>query len=227
MTELCRFQPTHPARGATACRDHTPAHRAISTHAPREGCDTCEAASWWHTPYFNPRTPRGVRRTRIMLTLKHGKFQPTHPARGATVGLRWEDCDFQFQPTHPARGATGQGWRTLWDYLFQPTHPARGATQVVSGHGAGGEISTHAPREGCDDEHQINTKRLFDFNPRTPRGVRQDLSAAVMSVNTFQPTHPARGATGVHSKTIVCCINFNPRTPRGVRRLLTWGRRIL
>ena len=35
----------------------------ISIHAPREGCDAqAVVARSYRTPYFNPRTPRGVRR---------------------------------------------------------------------------------------------------------------------------------------------------------------------
>ena len=35
--------------------------------------------------YFNPRTPRGVRRERSMKEIKQAVFQSTHPAWGATV----------------------------------------------------------------------------------------------------------------------------------------------
>ena len=34
-------------------------------------------------------------------------------------------------------------------------------------------ISIHAPREGCDVELADTEKLKIDFNPRTPRGVRQ------------------------------------------------------
>ena len=33
-------------------------------------------------------------------------------------------------------------------------------------------ISIHAPREGCDVVMFVSIILVFDFNPRTPRGVR-------------------------------------------------------
>ena len=61
---LSQFQSTHPARGATS-----PLH---STGRP--------------SPYFNPRTPRGVRLLQTQERVLHNRiFQSTHPARGATV----------------------------------------------------------------------------------------------------------------------------------------------
>ena len=58
----------------------------------------------------------------------------------------------KFQSTHPARGATGIALVAIGAMtLFQSTHPARGATV------------------GCFNQIQP----MSDFNPRTPRGVRQ------------------------------------------------------
>ena len=56
-------------------------------------------------------------------------------------------------------------------------------------------ISIHAPREGCDGWECCSLVYNYNFNPRTPRGVR-----------------PA--------PEVVRCLDsyFNPRTPRGVRR---------
>ena len=59
----CRFQSTHPARGATAATAHRP---------PPHG-------------RFNPRTPRGVRPTERSRHDAIQPFQSTHPARGATL----------------------------------------------------------------------------------------------------------------------------------------------
>ena len=63
-----------------------------------------------------------------------------------------------------------------------------------------------------------NHTGCFDFNPRTPCGVRRD---AIMKVfgnpKSFQSTHPVRGATSVLRSTESSVFNFNPRTPCGVR----------
>ena len=59
-----RFQSTHPARGATMGCSPILAKTGISIHAPREGCDQPQSSALFTLLYFNPRTPRGVRRTR-------------------------------------------------------------------------------------------------------------------------------------------------------------------
>ncbi len=79
----------------------------ISIHAPREGCDL-DSVPW---------------------ALRPGRFQSTHPARGATAAT------------------LAQKHKML---LFQSTHPARGATFGVMTLKESGKISIHAPREGCD-----------------------------------------------------------------------------
>ena len=79
-------------------------------------------------------------------------------------------------------------------------------------------ISIHAPREGCDCLEWLLGLWFFDFNPRTPRGVRHVDSLRIDSSMAFQSTHPARGATLGVFTTGLECGNFNPRTPRGVRQ---------
>ena len=129
----------------------------------------------YRTPYFNPRTPRGVRQRHPLHSSYDRQFQSTHPARGATVTpYQSRSSSVIFQSTHPARGATGYIF-ICWFF---------------------DEISIHAPREGCDKAVQYwpYSSRLFQsthpargatsqlwkhlgasgyFNPRTPRGVRQ------------------------------------------------------
>ena len=57
---------------------------------------------------------------------------------------------------------------------FQSTHPARGATPLRPPAPPPTWISIHAPREGCDGNagRRPGFACLY-FNPRTPRGVRQ------------------------------------------------------
>ena len=147
----------------------------ISIHAPREGCDGIGVPAG-HDPllHFNPRTPRGVRLGPQMILTRPPVFQSTHPARGATS---WAELDAEaqeFQSTHPARGATL--------HRRYPRHVK--------------EISIHAPREGCDISRRSVADDKQNFNPRTPRGVRQLLSCLQNSLpRRFQSTHPARGAT--------------------------------
>ena len=105
------------------------------------------------------------------------------------------------------------------------------------------DISIHAPREGCDWITSAPATKEFDnFNPRTPRGVRQFHQPSYSATGGFQSTHPARGATSTSNSSrarIAISIHapregcdrmgahtqsdgryFNPRTPRGVRLVI-------
>ena len=58
---------------------------------------------------------------------------------------------------------------------------------------------------------------MTHFNPRTPCGVRHFVKVQFALTNTFQSTHPLRGATSILSSSMPRAFNFNPRTPCGVR----------
>ena len=80
------------------------------------------------------------------------KFQPTLPARGATVWVDkdlFRDDDFNPRSPHgerqPSRFSEYKTWR----------------------------ISTHAPRTGSDRIHDVHCKRFDYFNPRSPHGERR------------------------------------------------------
>ena len=129
------FQFTHPGKGATTAHHSIEPWRAVSIHAPWEGCDrfTCVAS------------------------IPSGKFQFTHPGKGATqtesadsralgvsIHAPWEGCDRNriiigsncttFQFTHPGKGATIPQRRGRERGRFQFTHPGKGATSTnVSG----------------------------------------------------------------------------------------------
>ena len=101
------FQSTPPARGATqhaaaikkGVRVSIHAPRAggdalyelhldgildVSIHAPRAGGDSDFANAAAAKRCFNPRPPRGGRRSQQYLGREIKKFQSTPPARGAT-----------------------------------------------------------------------------------------------------------------------------------------------
>ena len=101
-----RFQSTLPARGATLFRALRRAHIVISIHAPRTGSDLHSTRTPSRRGHFNPRSPHGERLTRLMMARRHGPFQSTLPARGATRAASRRQSRQQFQSTLPARGAT-------------------------------------------------------------------------------------------------------------------------
>ena len=168
------FQPTLPARGATpplSQRKHlTPYFNPRSPHGERLGRPSCIAPS----EYFNPRSPHGERRINDITRFAGLVFQPTLPARGATLsGWHCHDRRRHFNPRSPHGERLNRlcGMRDLR------------------------AISTHAPRTGSDRKCRSDPRLLQDFNPRSPHGERPDVRRGRTAPPQFQPTLPARGAT--------------------------------
>ena len=130
----CIFQSTHPSWGATL----------------RFRFRFCLS------PYFNPRTHRGVRRDWVFtyprelcisihapivgcdimtkyLCKYTKRFQSTHPSWGATVHMDETTPHIDvFQSTHPSWGATSITHPHARHILiFQSTHPSWGATICI------------------------------------------------------------------------------------------------
>ena len=193
-----KFQSTHPLRGATNCSCYgNPRYYDFN---PRTPCGVRPCGDVYKCRYrdFNPRTPCGVRRKHILIQAKANLFQSTHPLRGATTAWRATAEFVKFQSTHPLRGATVTRRNAdVTRDAFQSTHPLRGATPIDTEANRRAYISIHAPLAGCDkirlpdalagNEFQsthplrgatavqqiAHAVDLFDFNPRTPCGVRQ------------------------------------------------------
>ena len=212
----------------------------ISTLAPREGsdfnphlCPVCDV-------YFNPRSPRGERRNLLPHTAQKPLFQPSLPARGATLCTLHNRCKFQnFNPRSPRGERPPLRVPCKYSPLFQPSLPARGATRKRSGlllfppistlaprEGSDCQpdcrfrnrsISTLAPREGSDKTAAVMAVLQRDFNPRSPRGERQVRLVHLQNFFTFQPSLPARGATSISTLSAIVSSDFNPRSPRGER----------
>ncbi len=212
-----RFQSTHPAWGATPDLNALVTIFKISIHAPRVGCDQCNAADDGNGRHFNPRTPRGVRLQPVTLPHRQRNFNPRTP-RGVRQEFRHQIVEnVVFQSTHPAWGATIRQSAFIDFIKFQSTHPAWGAT--------------------LNQTQRLDSFR--HFNPRTPRGVRPKAGTTAPPFHPFQSTHPAWGATygqgkpdegrdiSIHAPRVGCDSShriqaerkrhFNPRTPRGVR----------
>ena len=80
-------------------------------------------------------------------------------------------------------------------WTFQSTPPARGATLAAVWAWPYADISIHAPREGGDPSTVSSVMDATNFNPRPPRGGRPAPGGVYQSLNLFQSTPPARGAT--------------------------------
>ena len=83
--------------------------------------------------------------------------------------------------------------------------------------GSADSVSIHAPLAGCDDDNAAHINVSASFNPRTPRGGRRADQPIPPLHDTFQSTHPSRGATSSTKRASSMRRGFNPRTPRGVR----------
>ena len=131
-TTMCRFQFTHPVRGATylillysmwkVVSIHAPragcdfqAYRrqssapSVSIHAPRAGCDYSLKLITSRTRCFNSRTPCGVRHIQLYhITVLCG-FNSRTPCGVRLHSYIISYATKMFQFTHPVRGATASG----------------------------------------------------------------------------------------------------------------------
>ena len=170
---MCAFQSTHPLRGATAWVEAMFCLSVISIHAPLAGCDgakhlcgICAEPISIHAPlagcdqrfgicgdnanHFNPRTPCGVRRSAQAICLSLPTFQSTHPLRGAT-----SICS------------------SMVALILISIHaPLAGCDNILRSFYLPDGISIHAPLAGCDQACSWLDACFFNFNPRTPCGVR-------------------------------------------------------
>ncbi len=170
-----------------------------------------------------------------------------------------------FQPSLPARGATVRGFQINSHVQFQPSLPARGATRFRRGRAYRVKISTLAPREGSDlqDQFPQSVRCVFQpslpargatgiclasgqnrtyFNPRSPRGERPVsvvMMACPAAISTLAPREgsddddlhlpgileistlaPREGSDTAPDQRDQSASNFNPRSPRGERHRL-------
>ena len=141
---------------------------------------------------FNPRSPHGERPMLTSPSCGAKEFQPTLPARGATLLLLVFFNDRQIS-THAPR--TGSDEKKV---TFLPLT----------------EISTHAPRTGSDCPLSVRRPVPSNFNPRSPHGERPHvLHAQPTKTAVFQPTLPARGATSRIPSGTSSCTTFQPTLP--------------
>ena len=131
MSEKQKFQPTLPSRGATRSFYFWAEGGKFQPTLPSRGATGAQTRAGRENADFNPRSPRGERRS------------PAAPPR-------WSKA---FQPTLPSRGATATGMRDRFAYPFQPTLPSRGATCCFADVAIPLNISTHAPLAGSDSKN--------------------------------------------------------------------------
>ena len=192
------FQPTLPARGATGSNVAGATPRKISTHAPRTGSDIIPYSRQYAKGHFNPRSPHGERplmSTPPSASAMHFNPRSPHGERLYVLTLTLPITHFNPRSPHGERRIT---FRAVSVHMaFQPTLPARGATNAFT----------------------IAVYSAGHFNPRSPHGERRLKQHIVRVECEFQPTLPARGATVSAIVADPLKFHFNPRSPHGERLL--------
>ena len=258
------FQSALPARGATRQAAHPRRGRRVSIRAPRAGSDhVCRDGRCGGTR-FNPRSPRGERPAHPAGGHRGLLVSIRAPRAGSDQSLCLSRCmPCGFNPRSPRGERLGIQHRTRQVRGFQSALPARGATLERRPQAALFDVSIRAPRAGSDARVNTVTQIMEQFqsalpargatgapcqvqgvpggfNPRSPRGERQQAASANCNAMKFQSALPARGATfgrrrrsGVEAVSIRAPragsdaakgrlrpphVRFNPRSPRGERR---------
>ena len=146
------FQSTPSARRATEGNETLYRHHIISIHALREEGDRASRRHGQSLRDFNPRPPRGGRLWPHTVRHTHHHFNPRPPRGGRQLSTNFPSYQFLIS-IHALRE---EGDLTMMPAMtrppkFQSTPSARRATRPVS-------------YDRC---------ALDDFNPRPPRGGRQ------------------------------------------------------
>jgi len=190
------FQSTRPARGATAVPMPPPSSCSFQSTRPARGATASRLAAPSPARRFNPRAPRGAR-----------------PGDGGLI-LRTVVVSIHAPRAGRDRMAPSMA---RWTLAFQSTRPARGATAGGVELDLGQTVSIHAPRAGRDRSSSYYCSPWPCFNPRAPRGARQQLWYITLTLPRFQSTRPARGATWTHTRRQLCSRAVSIHAPRAGR----------
>ena len=152
-----------------------------------------------------------------------GKFQSTHPLRGATKGGLGAILVIAISIHAPLAGCDhGLHHHRARRRHFNPRTPCGVRRPQRRERRAAKNISIHAPLAGCDARVRERQGWEKDFNPRTPCGVRPKRSTRSRrrsSISIHAP--PAGSYLRIHGRRRRVR-DFNPRTPCGVRPRHTW-----
>ena len=193
-----KFQSTLPAREATPFLKFLECTPPISIHASREGSDPFAKVHNQLTTNFNPRFPRGKRRSVIGYPLSFGLISIHASREGSDLGVavvtaprkisihasregsdkapqNSNSRNTYFNPRFPRGKRHFMGCVVLVSVKFQSTLPAREATPFLKFLECTPPISIHASREGSDPFAKVHNQLTTNFNPRFPRGKRRSV----------------------------------------------------
>ena len=135
-----------PLAGRDVIKANSAAKNGISIHAPLAGRDDVANTLINIERNFNPRTPCGVRLMSAAPRLSTGKFQSTHPLRGATEDdvMRYNSINISIHA--PLAGCDAEDYVTRKEF----------------------DISIHAPLAGCDLLRASQRLRSIQFQSTHP-----------------------------------------------------------
>ncbi len=179
--------------------------QSISTHAPRTGSDAAIVVLQRVQIIISTHAPRtgsdATMSARIRLSVS---FQPTLPARGATLLLTGVSAESDISTHAPRTGS---------DSLHRQNRQEPGHFNPRSPHGERPSSASRMPCATYFNPRSPHGERrppccerlpLFAyFNPRSPHGERRlRPSTYTVSIGEFQPTLPARGATAQSNNSV-------------------------
>ena len=194
-------------------------YKEISIHAPRVGCDMPSERYKIKSNKFQSTHPVWGATCRRCARTARNLFQSTHPVWGATwapiSGYEWGYISIHA----PRVGCDRSSCRLINISDEISIHAPRvGCDLYKLALHFFKRISIHAPRVGCDlfggvcfgcfilfqSTHPVwgatsllcaANRRMGNFNPRTPCGVRPQSLGTKRPHREFQSTHPVWGAT--------------------------------
>ena len=172
---------------------------AVSIHAPLAGRDRMhfeEYAEIILVSIHAPLAGRDVQSCRVQQGLL--MFHSTRPSGGATRKLCSQRCRDLVSIHAPLAGRdVGRGSKSIPLPMFQSTRPSRGATvaRTLSWSWRSSMFQSTRPSRGATEMSSGVYFSFRCFNPRAPRGARQESIYGTEGDAMFQSTRPSRGAT--------------------------------
>ena len=175
VCKRCHISIHAPREGGDGTTPPGQRNIRISIHAPREGGDHILRIAMLARGHFNPRPPRGGRRPTVSNAPPPMPLQSTPPARGATVDRNRRMYHIRISIHAPREGGDDTRTGTTRPTVKISIHAPRegGDRACMARTGRPRKISIHAPREGGDAGRKCCPGCQLYFNPRPPRGGRQ------------------------------------------------------
>ena len=170
--------------------------KGVSIHAPHAGSDGFITDTRTNGRSFNPRSPRGERRSRMGKSSRLRKFQSTLPTRGATASRPSEPVALCFNPRSPRGERLGFAFSCEVAGSVSIHAPHAGSDPRTSRLRFLLRVSIHAPHAGSDALHRGVVVELVLFQSTLPtRGATHFGAVPYNTQYKFQSTLPTRGAT--------------------------------